>query len=78
MHSMTLPEGLQESQKLEQPLWTPSTKAELGGKDENISAEEGQSSLTTSRYGTPMTIGINANLRSSRQPDSATFPSRWH
>ena len=49
MHGMTLPEGLQESQKLEQPLWTPSTKAELGGKDENISAEEGQYSLTASR-----------------------------
>ena len=43
MHGMTLPTGLQESQKLEKPLWTPSTKAELGGKDENISAEEAAS-----------------------------------
>lgn len=42
MHGITLPEGLQESQKLEQPLWTPSTKAEQGAKDENISPEEGQ------------------------------------
>lgn len=33
--------GLQESEKFPEPLWTPSTKAELGGKDENISAEEG-------------------------------------
>ncbi|KAH0132303.1 putative phosphoribosylaminoimidazole-succinocarboxamide synthase, partial [Aureobasidium melanogenum] len=27
-------------QKLEKPLWTPSTKAEVGDKDENISPEE--------------------------------------
>lgn len=31
-----LPEGLQESQQLEQPLYTPSTKAEQGEHDENI------------------------------------------
>ncbi|KAJ3314565.1 hypothetical protein HDV04_006104 [Boothiomyces sp. JEL0838] len=31
-----LPEGLVESQKLEKPLFTPSTKAELGDHDENI------------------------------------------
>ncbi|KAF2653965.1 phosphoribosylaminoimidazole-succinocarboxamide synthase-like protein [Lophiostoma macrostomum CBS 122681] len=32
-----LPSGLIEGQKLEKPLWTPSTKAELGDHDENIS-----------------------------------------
>lgn len=36
-----LPAGLQESERLQQPLWTPSTKAEVGGKDENISPAEG-------------------------------------
>lgn len=36
-----LPPGLQESEKLQQPLWTPCTKAEVGGKDENISPAEG-------------------------------------
>ena len=35
-----LPEGLQNSDKLEAPLFTPSTKAETG-HDENISFEEG-------------------------------------
>ncbi|MCJ1460996.1 Bifunctional purine biosynthetic protein ade1 [Mycoblastus sanguinarius] len=34
---ISLPIGLQESQKLDQPIWTPSTKAERGGNDENIS-----------------------------------------
>ena len=34
-----LPAGLPEAAKLEQPLFTPSTKAELGEHDENISFE---------------------------------------
>lgn len=37
VHGIEVPAGLQESQKLERPLWTPSTKAEVGDKDENIS-----------------------------------------
>ncbi|KAG9630332.1 putative phosphoribosylaminoimidazole-succinocarboxamide synthase, partial [Aureobasidium melanogenum] len=40
VHGIAMPKGLQESQKLEKPLWTPSTKAEVGDKDENISPEE--------------------------------------
>lgn len=35
-----LPEGLQESDRLEEPIFTPSTKAELGTHDENISFDE--------------------------------------
>ena len=35
-----LPEGLKESEKLPEPIYTPSTKAELGLHDENISYEE--------------------------------------
>ena len=35
-----LPEGLKESEKLPQPIYTPSTKAELGEHDENISYEK--------------------------------------
>ncbi len=35
-----LPEGLKESDKLETPLYTPSTKAEIGDHDINISFEE--------------------------------------
>ena len=35
-----LPAGLQESDRLEQPLFTPSTKAELGEHDENISLDK--------------------------------------
>ncbi|EGB14119.1 phosphoribosylaminoimidazole-succinocarboxamide synthase [Pseudodesulfovibrio mercurii] len=35
-----LPEGLQESAMLEKPLFTPSTKADLGQHDENISLDK--------------------------------------
>lgn len=36
---ITLPEGLLESDKLPEPIYTPSTKAEIGDHDENISYE---------------------------------------
>ena len=36
-----LPEGLKESQQLPEPIFTPSTKAELGDHDINVSFEEG-------------------------------------
>ncbi len=35
-----LPEGLQESEKLPEPIYTPSTKAEIGDHDENVSFEK--------------------------------------
>lgn len=37
---IALPAGLREADKLPQPLFTPSTKADLGAHDENISFEE--------------------------------------
>lgn len=39
LHKMNLPAGLQESSRLPEPLFTPSTKAEEG-HDENITFEE--------------------------------------
>jgi phosphoribosylaminoimidazole-succinocarboxamide synthase len=35
-----LPQGMQESDKFPEPLFTPSTKAELGDHDENISLQQ--------------------------------------
>ncbi|HUX64986.1 phosphoribosylaminoimidazolesuccinocarboxamide synthase [Sulfuricella sp.] len=40
-----LPEGLREADKLPQPLFTPSTKAEMGAHDENISYEQAEQLL---------------------------------
>jgi phosphoribosylaminoimidazole-succinocarboxamide synthase len=37
---IALPSGMVESQKLPQPIFTPSTKAELGEHDENISFDQ--------------------------------------
>jgi phosphoribosylaminoimidazole-succinocarboxamide synthase len=37
VHGQKLSEGLQESQELPRPMYTPSTKAQLGQHDENIS-----------------------------------------
>ena len=44
-----LPPGLQEAQKLPQPLFTPSTKAAVGDHDENISFEETRKLLGAAR-----------------------------
>ncbi|KAI0692284.1 hypothetical protein BC835DRAFT_1357964 [Cytidiella melzeri] len=40
VHGIPLPDGLVESQKLPEPLFTPSTKAEQGQHDENISPQQ--------------------------------------
>ena len=37
-----MPVGIKDGQKLEKPLFTPSTKAEQGAHDENISPEQGR------------------------------------
>ncbi|MEJ2519504.1 MAG: phosphoribosylaminoimidazolesuccinocarboxamide synthase [Desulfuromonadales bacterium] len=37
---LSLPAGLRESDRLEEPIFTPSTKAEIGEHDENISFAE--------------------------------------
>ena len=42
-----LPEGLKEADKLPEPIYTPSTKAEIGDHDENISFEQSVDYLET-------------------------------
>ncbi len=46
---ISLPTGLKESEKLSEPLFTPSTKAEEGVHDENISFEKAAEILGTER-----------------------------
>jgi phosphoribosylaminoimidazole-succinocarboxamide synthase len=41
VHGMKVGEGLRESEAFPTAIWTPSTKAEMGEKDENISIEQG-------------------------------------
>ena len=40
IHGLPQPAGLQRCEQLPQPIYTPSTKAELGDKDINISPDE--------------------------------------
>jgi len=40
MHGQALPPGLQQSDRLPEPVFTPSTKADVGLHDENISFEQ--------------------------------------
>ncbi|HVL26649.1 MAG TPA: phosphoribosylaminoimidazolesuccinocarboxamide synthase [Acidimicrobiales bacterium] len=40
IHGIAVPAGLEESAKLPEPLFTPSTKAEVGLHDENISPDD--------------------------------------
>jgi len=41
VHGITIAPGLVESQQFPEPCWTPSTKAEAGEHDENISPQKG-------------------------------------
>ncbi len=45
-----LPAGLVESEKLPEPIFTPSTKAEIGLHDENISGEEAVKIIGNNAY----------------------------
>lgn len=42
VHGLKVPEGLQESQEFPEAIFTPSTKAEQGAHDENITPEQAQ------------------------------------
>lgn len=60
VHSIPMPAGLVESQKLPKPIFTPSTKADQGEHDENIHPDKGACRLEYG--GCPMTLTL--------QPDS--------
>lgn len=60
-----LPEGMQESDKFEQPLFTPSTKAELGDHDENISLEKMKEIVGEERASEIAEISISLYQRAS-------------
>jgi phosphoribosylaminoimidazole-succinocarboxamide synthase len=47
MHGAALPEGLLESSQLPEPVFTPSTKAEVGDHDINISFDEAANLIGT-------------------------------
>lgn len=54
-----LPKGLVESEKLPEPIFTPSTKAEIGFHDENISAVEAINIIGKETFDFIMNTSIN-------------------
>lgn len=60
-----LPEGLQESDKLPEPIFTPSTKAELGDHDENISLEQMEKIVGAERTREIADIAVNLYKRAA-------------
>ncbi|GJJ11390.1 hypothetical protein Clacol_005623 [Clathrus columnatus] len=50
VHSIPVPPNLIESQKLPEPLFTPSTKADIGMHDENISPQRAREIIGTELY----------------------------
>jgi phosphoribosylaminoimidazole-succinocarboxamide synthase len=64
-----LPEGLVESSKLEEPIFTPATKAEAGTHDENISFEKVIEIIGRERAEQIKTISISIYRRASEMAE---------
>ncbi|KAJ7740495.1 phosphoribosylaminoimidazole-succinocarboxamide synthase [Mycena olivaceomarginata] len=50
VHGISLPAGLRESERLPTPLFTPSTKADIGAHDENISPQQAAALIGDALY----------------------------
>lgn len=60
-----LTDGLQESEKFPEPLFTPSTKAEIGEHDENISAEQAMQIVDKNTFNAVKRATINIYKKAS-------------
>ena len=60
-----LREGLQESEKFDDPIFTPSTKAEIGEHDENISADEAKKLVDEKTFNAVKEATINIYKKAS-------------
>lgn len=58
-----LPDGMKESERLPQPIFTPSTKAEIGDHDENISEEKAKNLIGESNYQFIKTKAVEVYLK---------------
>jgi phosphoribosylaminoimidazole-succinocarboxamide synthase len=65
MHGASLPSGMQESERLPEPVFTPSTKAEQGDHDENISFERAVDLVGKEVAERAREIALTAYLRGS-------------
>ncbi|MEJ7585881.1 MAG: phosphoribosylaminoimidazolesuccinocarboxamide synthase [Acidimicrobiales bacterium] len=63
MHGTPLPEGLVESDRLPEPVFTPSTKAAVGDHDENISFEQAVDLLGADRAAQARNVSLELYRR---------------
>ena len=59
----SLPEGLRESQQLPEPLFTPSTKAEIGDHDENITLSQASDLIGADRMAQVQSLSLQMYSR---------------
>jgi len=71
---ISLPAGLVESDRLDEPIFTPSTKAEIGTHDENISFDQ-MSALLGAK--TARNCGVS-RCKSTRARESMPHPGDRH
>jgi phosphoribosylaminoimidazole-succinocarboxamide synthase len=67
MNGSKLPAGMQESEKLPEPVFTPSTKAELGDHDINISFDDAVNIIGKENAERARDLSIKAYVRASEQ-----------
>jgi phosphoribosylaminoimidazole-succinocarboxamide synthase len=67
MHGATLPAGIQESEKLPEPVFTPSTKAEIGDHDVNITFDEAANIIGKENAERARDLSLTAYVRASEQ-----------
>ncbi len=73
-----LQQGLQESEKFPEPLFTPSTKAEIGEHDENISAEQAMQIVDKNTFNAVKEATIKYLQKSfGLCPDKRNYHSRY-
>ncbi|MGH9224116.1 MAG: phosphoribosylaminoimidazolesuccinocarboxamide synthase [Acidimicrobiales bacterium] len=67
VHGITVPPGIEEAGKLPEPLFTPSTKAEGGDHDENLSPDEAAEIVGEDVYRQARTISLAVYERAAGQ-----------
>ncbi len=67
IHGIAIPAGLKEADRLPEPLFTPSTKAEQGQHDENISPDEAAKLVGTEVFEQARDISLAIYQRAAEQ-----------
>ncbi|MDQ4096681.1 MAG: phosphoribosylaminoimidazolesuccinocarboxamide synthase, partial [Actinomycetota bacterium] len=67
VHGLAVPRGLKEADRLPEPLFTPSTKAQQGAHDENISPDEAAKLVGANVYEHARDISLAIYNRAAEQ-----------